>query len=182
MDMLFGLLLLGVVSFVAWVGCLAYEEGLKIEASKRHGEAWLQWLGEASTQRFQTGFEPAACAGQSTPVTRPAEATNAASASASGNVWGGCFKALTQTGGAWAKHLNAFSAGQILLVPKCDKTDRTVAGHFLIEKLSPTPPGSPLPVVASVLTESEPLDAKVMLRLTLCDKGGDQIRVGEVEF
>ena len=32
------------------------------------------------------------------------------------------------------------------------------------------------------LTDADVLDQKIQLRLTLCDKGGDPIRVGEVEF
>ena len=88
MDILFGFTLLGVIGFVSWVGYLAYHEGLKIETSKRHGEAWLQWLGEASGPRFEAGFEPAACAGVSAvvpaavPVAAVAEASEPASASA----------------------------------------------------------------------------------------------------
>ena len=200
MDMLFGLVLIGVVAFVAWVGYLAYHEGLKIETSKRHGEAWLQWLGEASAQRFQPGFEPSACAGLAAPVvaTAPAaalapaaEASEPAAAPAavapeSGAArvrnWGACFKALTQPEGPWAGQINPFSNEPTRLVAKCDKTDLTVAGQFFIEKLTPTPPGSPLPVVSSLLTDADVLDQKIQLRLTLCDKGGDPIRVGEVEF
>lgn len=179
MDKLFLLTLLGVVAFVAWVGCLAYQEGVKIETSKRHGEAWLQWLGDASGKRFQPGFEPSACTGLPAPA---AEASTPTVAGAAGGSWGSCYKALTGPGGAWADSMNAFSGQQVRLVPKCDKSDLSVAGEFFFEKLMPTPPGSPMPVVPSSLMETDTLDAKVLLRLTLCDKGGDPIRIGEVEF
>ena len=182
MDMLFGLALLGVIAFVTWVGYLAYHEGLKIETGKRHGEAWLQWFGEASTPRFQPGFVPAACAGL-TPAAADASTPTSASASAvAGNTWGACFKSLTQNNGPWAAMVNPFSGAQVGLVVKCDKSDLTVAGQYVLEKLTPTPPGSPLPVVSSPLADNDLLDSKIQLRLTLCDKGGDPIRIGEVEF
>ena len=180
MDMFFGLVLLGVIAFVFWVGYLAYEEGQKIETSKRHGEGWLQWLGEASGRRFQPGFEWAACAGAM--AADPADTGTATAAAASGNTWGNCFKALTQPNGPWFEQINPFSNAQVQLVPKCDKADRSVAGQFFFEKLTPPPPGSPMPVVSASLNDSDSLDQKIQLRLTLCDKGGDPIRIGEVEF
>ena len=177
MDMLFGFTLGCVIAFVSWVGYMAYQEGLKIETSKRHGEAWLQWLGEFSDKRFEPDFEPQACAGAAAPVAGVASAPAAATLS---NTWGGCFKSLTQTGGPWSGQINPFSNTPVQLVPKCDKSDRSVAGHFYFEKLMPTPPGSPLPSVTSPLAAADPLGQKVQLRLTLCDKGGDPLRIGEV--
>jgi len=180
MDMLFGLALICVVAFVTWVGYLAYQEGLKLETSKRHGEAWLLWLGEASAKRFQPGFEPVACAGLTAPVATAGSAVPVSTAGS--NTWGACFKALTQQNGPWFGQMNQFSGKSVGLVSKCDKSDLAVAGHFFIEKLMPTPPGSPLPVVSSLLTDADAVDQKMQLRLTLCDKGGDPIRIGEVEF
>lgn len=191
MDILFGCVLMGVVAFVAWVGYLAYEEGLKIETSKRHGEAWLQWLGEASASRYQPGFEPAGCAGPRTavrelPLPAPVPGTVAVVAAVNPvdhvNTWGTCFSALTRSQGPWEGQINPFSGKPVSLVAKCDKSDLTVAGNFVVEKLTPTPPGSPVPAVASLLTEADLLDVKTQIRLTLCDKGGDPIRIGEVEF
>lgn len=179
MDKLFLLSLVGVVAFVSWVGYLAYQEGLKIETSKRQGEHWLQWLGQASGPRFQPGFEPAACAAVAAPAAASSEPAVAAPAGAR---WGACYQALTGPGGAWADLLNAFSGQAVQLVAKCDKSDLSVAGHFFFEKLTPMPPGSAIAVVSAPLADTDSLDAKVMLRLTLCDKGGDPIRIGEVEF
>ncbi len=191
MDQLFGVMLLGVIVFVSWVGYLSYQEGLKIETSKRSGEAWLQWLGNASANRLTAGFQPAPCASQALAVATASEASSAQdvgnavpvpATAATGPGWGACFKALTQANGPWASHINPFSGAQVRLVPKCDKTDLTVAGNFVLEKLTPTPPGSTVPVVASLLSDGEMLSQKIQLRLTLCDKGGDPIRVGEIEF
>jgi hypothetical protein len=188
MDQLFGLTLLGVIAFVSWVGYLSFHEGLKIETSKRYGEAWMQWLGDASRKRFQANFQPAACAGQITSVAAPLAAASDATSSATtgnaamANTWGACFKALTQTDGPWASQINPFSGAQVQLVPKCDKTDLSVAGQLVFEKLTPTPPGSTVPVVASLLIDGDLLDQKILLRMTLCDKGGDPIRIGEFEF
>jgi len=185
MDMLFGLVLLSVIAFVSWVGYLAYQEGIKIETSKRHGEAWLQWLGASSAKRFQPDFELVACAGVVPAVAdlvTPAASIGNTASTALANSWGGCFKTLTRPEGPWSGQINPFSKAPVQLVLKCDKSDLSVAGHFFFEKLTPTPPGSPLPVVSSLLTDADPLDQKIQLRLTLCDKGGDSIRIGEVEF
>jgi hypothetical protein len=89
---------------------------------------------------------------------------------------------LTQKDGPWSGQINPFSASPVRLVPKCDKTDLSVAGHFYFEKLMPTPPGSPVPTLVASLADADLLDPKIQLRLTLCDKGGDPIRIGEVEF
>ena len=181
MDMLFGLTLVCAIAFVSWVGYLAYQEGLKIETSKRHGEEWLQWLGEVSDKRFQPDFEPNACAGAGA-ATAASPVAPAPAPTTVPNTWGACFKALTQSGGPWFGQVNPFSDTPVQLVPKCDKSDRSVAGNFYFEKLMPTPPGSPLPSVSSLLAAADPLGQKIQLRLTLCDKGGDPIRIGEVEF
>lgn len=191
MDQIFGVMLLGVIVFVSWVGYLSHHEGLKIETSKRSGEAWLQWLGNASAPRFKADFQPAPCASQAAAEATASEASNVQALgnevpvpakTATGPAWGACYKALTQANGPWASQTNPFSGAQVRLVPKCDKTDLTVAGNFVLEKLTPTPPGSTVPVVASLLSDVEILSQKILLRLTLCDKGGDPIRIGEIEF
>jgi hypothetical protein len=46
----------------------------------------------------------------------------------------------------------------------------------------PTPPGSATPYVAKPLIASDPIDYKLQIRLSVCDKGGDAIEIGEFEF
>lgn len=103
MDMLFGLVLLSVIAFVSWVGYLAYQEGIKIETSKRHGEAWLQWLGASSAKRFQPDFELVACAGVVPAVAdlvTPAASIGNTASTALANSWGGGLQGLDPAGGA----------------------------------------------------------------------------------
>ena len=67
-------------------------------------------------------------------------------------------------------------------VAACDPKDRSLMGAILLEDLMPTPPGSATPFVASQLLETDPIDYKMQLRLSVCDKGGYAIKVAEFEF
>jgi hypothetical protein len=46
----------------------------------------------------------------------------------------------------------------------------------------PTPPGSAIPFVGTQLVATDPIDYKMQLRVSVCDKGGDAIKVAEFEF
>jgi len=61
-DYGFFLLMAVVVMLVIWVGVMSFEEGMKTEDSKRNGETWVSWLTQASTKRFEAGYEIAECA------------------------------------------------------------------------------------------------------------------------
>ena len=61
-DALFMVFLVLMLAFVAWVGMLSFAEGMKNEVTKRNGEAWAKWLGDASAERFKPGFAVAECA------------------------------------------------------------------------------------------------------------------------
>lgn len=156
--------LLAAVVAVAWVGVLAYEEGLKTEQTKRHGEAWLKWLGEASAQRGGADYAVAVCA------------------TAPGKSWGECLRWLQGPDGPLSEQRNAFTGEAVRVVAKCDPADRTLVGALSIEKLVPTPPGSAVPTVASALVPDDLIEQKLQLRLAVCDKGAAPIKIGEVEF
>jgi hypothetical protein len=55
-------------------------------------------------------------------------------------------------------------------------------GAVVLEKLIPTPPGSAVPVINSQLIDSDPIDQKLQLRLSVCDKGSYPVKIGEFEF
>ena len=180
------------IALVAWVGELSYQEGMKTEVTKRNGEAWAQWFGETGAERFKEDFGMLACAGgpprapteqteadPSVPSTPPA--TPLASTPAS-RVWGDCLKALTTPPGALAGLRNPFHRAAIEIAAKCEPSDRNLTGALVLEKLVPTPPGSPIPFVASPLVETDVIDNKLQIRVTVCDKGAYPIRIGEVEF
>jgi hypothetical protein len=184
------------IALVAWVGELSFHEGMKTEVSKRNGEAWAQWFTETGAERFKDDFGLVACAGGPTKPVAPsdtnattsedktadAEATPATAAAVPTRTWGECLKALTTPPGALAGLRNPFFNEPIQIVAKCEPSDRTLVGALVLEKLVPTPPGSTIPFVTSPLIESDLIDAKVQVRVTVCDKGAYPIRVAEVEF
>ncbi|MEY2622594.1 MAG: hypothetical protein RIT26_2414 [Pseudomonadota bacterium] len=163
-DVCFILLLCLAVVGVVWVGHLAYKEGVKTELTKRHGEAWLEWLNKANGVRGDAGFEPQACA------------------RAEGRTWGPCLAWLVSAEGPMAAHVNAFTGEPQKLGLKCDMDDRGLVGALVLERLKPTPPGSAVPVVVEALADTDPIKDVLSLRVTVCDKGAGPIKIGETEF
>jgi hypothetical protein len=211
-DLVFMVFLLFFMVCVAWVGRLAYQEGMHNEGTKRNGELWAKWFAQAAQDRGKAGYEPASCSVSALPVVTPV-ATQAApvnpNPSAEPSIeaqlpvksealtptapstpllvptprtWGPCLKALTTQGGPLANLVNPFNSKPIALVAKCDMTDRLLTGSLVLEKIQPTPPGSAIPTVNSPLTESDPIDQKMQIRITVCDKGAYPIRIAELEF
>ena len=193
---------------VGWVGRLAYIEGMNNEITKRNGESWAKWFTQAATDRGNANFQPQECASTTEQVVK-AVASMAAVASASPTSeigaplttgpamtspapppvlnptprsWGACLKALTAPGGAFGNMVNPFTKGEITMIPKCDMQDRSLAGGVMLEKIVATPPGSAIPFVNSPLTESDQIDQKMQIRVTVCDKGAYPIRISELEF
>ncbi|MEI7535772.1 MAG: hypothetical protein WCJ76_01105 [Comamonadaceae bacterium] len=211
-DMLFLAFLVFSMVCVAWVGRLAYQEGMHNEGTKRNGELWAKWFTQAGQDRAKANYEPASCsisalpvvtpvATQATPVnpnpsaepsaeTQPAAKSEALTPTSPASpplvptprVWGPCLKALTTQAGPLANMLNPFSNKPIALVAKCDMADRSLAGNLMLEKIQATPPGSAIPTINSPLTESDPIDQKMQIRITVCDKGAYPIRIAELEF
>ena len=165
-DILFLILLACVMATVAWVGVLAYKEGHKNEVTKRNGEVWMNWMKTNSEARAQEGFSVGNCAASETGK----------------KLWGDCFKELTEKVAPLSNLTNPFSNVPVHFVAKCDPKDRSTVGAILLEKLVATPLGSAIPVVASQLVDTDPINTKLSIRLTVCDKGGYAIKVDEFEF
>jgi len=165
-DILFLILLACVMATVAWVGVLAYKEGYKNEVTKHNGEAWVKWMKDNSEARAKEGFSIENCAASESERKR----------------WGDCFKELTEKVAPLNNLSNPFTSVPVHFVAKCDPKDRSTIGAIFIEKLVATPPGSAVPVVASQLIETDPIDTKLSLKLSVCDKGGYPIKVDEFEF
>ena len=187
-DWIFLISMVVMLALVAWVGELSYHEGMKTEVTKRNGETWAQWFTETGTERFKDDFGLVSCiGGPNRPVTPPAENADATAGSDTPvapptRLWGECLKSLTTPPGALAGLRNPFDNEPLRIVAKCEPSDRSVIGALMVEKLVPTLPGSPIPFVASPLVETDLIDAKLQLRVTVCDKGGYPIRVAEAEF
>mgnify|MGYP003337414166 FL=1 len=78
--------------------------------------------------------------------------------------------------------INPFFNTPQKLAGACNPSDRSLVGALVLEKLTPPPPGSPVPFVAEALNEGDLITQKLQVRITVCDKGGYPIKVGEVEF
>lgn len=164
-DILFLIFLAGMLAVVAWVGMLSYEEGVKNKTTIQNGEAWVTWLKENSDARMKEGFPIESCAASVEERRR----------------WGDCFNEIV----ANVKELqltNPFTHEPVNFVAKCVAKDFNTVGGIFLEKIVPTAPGSAIPAVASQLTDMDPIDTKVSLKLTVCDKGGYPIKVDEFEF
>lgn len=202
-DWIFIILVLGAIYVVVDLGHDAYLEGMKTEITKKNGEDFASWLTEAGANRFKADFEHGPCMGGKPPATAKAEAAPAAAAPAIGEdgqavvvdepaatdtpaepvagTWGACFKYLmTQT--EFKDMVNPFTEEAPQFVAACVPSDTNLPGMFVIEKLVPTPPGSAVPVVNSQLVDTDPIDQKIQVRVSVCDKGSYAIKIAEFEF
>jgi hypothetical protein len=203
-DYGFFLLMAVVVMLVIWVGVMSFEEGMKTEDSKRNGETWVSWLTQASTKRFEAGYEIAECAAglhaaevsiapaAASAVATPDGATEEGGeevlnaeppkpAAPTANSWGACVAKIMELA-EFKKMVNPFTGEPPSLVEKCDPADHSLHGSIAIEKSVATPVGSAVPTTVSALVPSDAIDTKLQLKLSVCDKGAYPIRVSEFEF
>lgn len=206
-DWIFILLVALAVYVVALLGHEAYKEGMKTEITKKNGEEFAAWMTAAAAKRFNADFEHAACAGGKPPVAAKAEPAALATANPGEEVspataeaaapspapvaeaeaapipgtWGACIKyMMTQT--AFKDMVNPFFDEPPQFIPACVPTDTSMTGMFVVEKMVPTPAGSAVPMVNSQLMETDPIDQKVQVRVSVCDKGSYAIKIAEFEF
>jgi hypothetical protein len=172
-DKIFLAFLVAVIAAVTWLGIVNYKEALKVETAKSHGEAWVAWLTEAGTTRFEADTKLIACKGGVKPAADAKADTP--------GTWGACL-AHIMANTELKDQVNTFFNKPPHFVAACDPKDRTLMGALLLEDLMPTPPGSATPFVASQLLETDSIDYKMQLRLSVCDKGGSAIKVAEFEF
>jgi len=60
--------------------------------------------------------------------------------------------------------------------------DRGLMGALVLERLTPTPPGSAVPVVVEPLLPTDSIKETLNLRVSVCDKGAYPIKIGETDF
>jgi len=172
-DKLFLAFLVFIIAAVTGLGVVNYKEALKVEAAKSNGEAWVAWLTETGTTRFEATAQHPACKGGVKPAADAKADTP--------GTWGACL-AHIMANTELKDQVNDFFNKPPHFVAACDPKDRSLMGAILLEDLMPTPPGSATPFVASQLLETDPIDYKMQLRLSVCDKGGYAIKVAEFEF
>jgi len=179
-DRCFVVLMFVMTGTVAWVGTLAYREGQRTEAAKANGEYLVSWLEVAGRRRHGNAFEPMACAGELDSRT-PQESTVASNATGGGR-WDACWWQLTAPGGPLAGLSDPFDGGALKLAVTCDHKQSRLPGAIVIERLVGTPPGSALPYVVVPLAPGDSIAEEIKLRVTICDKGGYPIVIGEAGF
>ena len=176
-DWLFLLSCVLALALVAWFGKMNYTEANKTETAKRNGEAVVTWMQDATAGRFEPDFGVAACAGTAPP---PAGATPTTAKAP--NTWGGCLEAILKESNMKALD-NPFRDGISLdFAPACNPDDRSLAGNIVIEKITPTPPGSAIATIISPITPDVVIDQKIQVRVSVCDKGAYAVKVAEFEF
>jgi len=95
--------------------------------------------------------------------------------------WGACLKyLLTETD--FKAVINTYSGKPPQFIPACNPADHSLAGEIFMEKMVPTPAGSAVPVVNSPFDVADPIDQKLQLRLSVCDKGAYPLKIAEFEF
>ena len=52
-----------IVVAVTWLGFINFTEARKTEVAKSNGEAWVEWLTEQGTKRFEADYKIEACKG-----------------------------------------------------------------------------------------------------------------------
>ena len=185
-DWIFILIVLAILSLVANLGHSAYLEAMHTENSKKNGEEISAWLREAGTARFKKNYEHTACAGGKAPV-KPVEVDADGDGEPDVNTepvpgtWGACFQYLmNQTD---LKNLvNPFFDEPPKFIAACNPDDESLMGSVVLEKMVATPPGSAVPVINSQLMDTDPIDQKMQLRVSICDKGSYAIKIAEFEF
>jgi hypothetical protein len=179
-DMIFLIFLGVVVVAVILLGIKNFEEGVKVETSKHNGELWMQSMSELNIKRFDEDFNLEACRGG---MPAPAQALGKHKAAPNTflpGTWGACYQYfVTQTA---LKDLRNPFFDELPKIVQCSTADLSTIGGIMIENLMPTPPGSATPYVAKPLIATDPIDYKLQIRLSVCDKGGDAIEIGEFEF
>jgi hypothetical protein len=176
-DWIFLLSCVVALAVVALFGKFAYTEAAKTETAKRNGEAVVTWMQDATAGRFEADFGVAACAGTAPPPAGAAPATAKVP-----NTWGGCLEAILKESNMKALD-NPFQDGLALhFAPACNTDDRRLAGNIVMEKITPTPPGSAIPHIVSALTPEVVIDQKIQVRLSVCDEGAYAVKVAEFEF
>ena len=198
-DFIFVLVVICTLMIVGFLGVDAYHEAKKTEDAKKYGEDLTAWLTKASKERFKSEYTHGPCAGGKPPapvstevtpadIPPPVEstetATNKADAEAPEPVagtWGACLNYLFKHT-EFKDVINKFSDEPPQFVPVCNPADHALAGAVFIEKMVPTPAGSAVPLVNSPLAETDPIDQKMQLRLSVCDKGAYPLKISEFEF
>lgn len=184
-DIAFILWIILILTLVIWTGSLSFKNGLKTEIVKANGLAWIDWLSQASQERFELSYNIPACAGQSTQLA-PVEKSSSQkelqqSDKKNQTTWAKCFQSLTSSDMPLGQLRNPYTNQPVQFVKKCDSADPSLAGALVILKLLPTPTISNQNIFKPLL-DGDPIDLKQQLRIFICDHASYPILIGDFEF
>ena len=185
-DIAFILWIILILALVIWTGSLSFKNGLKTEIVKANGLAWIDWLSQASQERFELSYKIPACAGQSTQLA-PVEKSSSQkelqqSDKKNQTTWVECFQSLTSSDMPLGQLRNPYTNQPVQFIKKCDSADPSLAGALVILKILPAPNTISNQNIFKPLLDSDPIDLKQQLRIFICDHASYPILIGDFEF
>jgi len=160
--------------------------GLKTEIVKANGLSWIDWLSQASQERFEPSYKIPACAGQPNqldPVEKsPSKKELQQSDKKNQTTWAECFQSLTSSDMPLGQLRNPYTNQPVQFIKKCDSADPSLAGALVILKILPAPNTISNQNIFKPLLDSDPIDLKQQLRIFICDHASYPILIGDFEF
>jgi len=185
-NLVFILWVILILTLVIWTGSLSFKNGLKTEIVKANGLAWIDWLSQASQERFEPSYKIPACAGQPNqldPVEKsPSKKELQQSDKKNQTTWAECFQSLTSSDMPLGQLRNPYTNQPVQFIKKCDSADPSFAGALVILKILPTPNTISNQNIFKPLLDSDPIDLKQQLRIFICDHASYPILIGDFEF
>ena len=185
-NLVFILWVILIVTLVIWTGSLSFKNGLKTEIVKANGLAWIDWLSQASQERFEPSYKIPACAGQPNqldPVEKsPSKKELQQSDKKNQTTWAECFQSLTSSDMPLGQLRNPYTNQPVQFIKKCDSADPSLAGALVILKILPAPNTISNQNIFKPLLDSDPIDLKQQLRIFICDHASYPILIGDFEF
>ena len=185
-DIAFILWIILILALVIWTGSLSFKNGLKTEIVKANGLAWIDWLSQASQERFEPSYKIPACAGQPNqldPVEKsPSKKELQQSDKKNQTTWAECFQSLTSSDMPLGQLRNPYTNQPVQFIKKCDSADPSLAGALVILKILPAPNTISNQNIFKPLLDSDPIDLKQQLRIFICDHASYPILIGDLEF
>jgi hypothetical protein len=185
-NLVFILWVILILTLVIWTGSLSFKNGLKTEIVKANGLAWIDWLSQASQERFEPSYKIPACAGQPNqldPVEKsPSKKELQQSDKKNQTTWSECFQSLTSSDMPLGQLRNPYTNQPVQFIKKCDSADPSLAGALVILKILPAPNTISNQNIFKPLLDSDPIDLKQQLRIFICDHASYPILIGDFEF
>jgi hypothetical protein len=185
-NLVFILWVILILTLVIWTGSLSFKNGLKTEIVKANGLAWIDWLSQASQERFEPSYKIPACAGQPNqldPVEKsPSKKELQQSDKKNQTTWAECFQSLTSSDMPLGQLRNPYTNQPVQFIKKCDSADPSLAGALVILKILPAPNTISNQNIFKPLLDGDPIDLKQQLRIFICDHASYPILIGDFEF